>query len=150
VRRSDRKMACILDWIRTNQTVLWWLAAASAVTFVATVVFVPWWIVRLPADYFAHGKRRAALWADRPPWIRVALLLGKNVLGCVFLLLGLAMLVLPGQGLLTILVGIMLLDFPGKYRFERWIVSRRLVLRSVNWLRRKSEKSPLVLTTGNR
>jgi len=56
------------------------------------------------------------------------------------LVAGIAMLVLPGQGVLTIVIGIMLLDFPGKYRFERSLAARRPVLRSINWLRRRANR----------
>ena len=45
--------------------------------------------------------------------------------------------------ILTILVGMMLLNFPGKYQFERWLVTRRPVARSINWLRRRANKGPL-------
>ena len=44
------------------------------------------------------------------------------------------MLVAPGQGLLTMVVGLLLVDFPGKYRLERWLVTRQQVWRSINWL----------------
>ena len=54
------------------------------------------------------------------------------------------MLVLPGQGILTILAGIMLLDFPGKHRLLRWIVAHPQVLRTLNWLRRRGHP-PLYL-----
>ena len=47
------------------------------------------------------------------------------------------------QGLLTILIGIMLTDFPGKYKLERWLVRKRPVLTSINWLRQRAGKSPL-------
>ena len=135
----------MIDWIQTHETALWWLAAASSMTFVATLVVVPWLIVRIPVDYFAHRKRHPAPWADQHPVVRGLLLVGKNVLGLVFLGVGLALLLLPGQGILTIVIGIMLLDFPGKYRLERWVVDRRPVLRSINWLRRRAKRSPLVL-----
>ena len=55
------------------------------------------------------------------------------------------MLVLPGQGILTILVGFTLLDFPGKFRLQRWIVTRRGVLESINWVRKKAGREPLAL-----
>ncbi len=74
------------------------------------------------------------------------LLTGKNALGYLFVLMGIAMLVLPGQGILTIMIGVTLLDFPGKYRLERWLVSRRPVLRSINWLRRCAGREPLATT----
>ena len=59
------------------------------------------------------------------------------------MLAGIAMLVLPGQGLLTLLVGFLLIDFPGKYRFEKWLVARRWVLQPINWLRLRRHQMPL-------
>ena len=56
---------------------------------------------------------------------------------------GIAMLLLPGQGVLTILIGIMLLDFPGKRSLEFWIIRQRGVLKAANWIRRKSNHPPL-------
>ena len=51
----------------------------------------------------------------------------------------------PGQGILTILMGVVLVDFPGKYGVERWIVSRRFVKGAVNKLRVKLGRPPLRL-----
>ncbi len=133
------------DWMRTHEMALWWLAAASILTFVATLVVVPWLIVRIPEDYFADRNRHRTQWANQHPVVRGLLLLGKNILGFVVVCVGLALLALPGQGILTIVIGIMLLDFPGKYRLERWVVDRRPVLRSINWLRRRAKRGPLVL-----
>ena len=134
----------IIEWILAHDTALWWLAAASIVTFVGTLIVVPWLVVRIPSDYFTHGKRHKTLWADQRPVVRAVLLTGKNMLGGVFVTAGIVMLVLPGQGLLTIAIGVMLLDFPGKYRLERWLVTLRPLLRSINWLRRRAERTPLV------
>ena len=61
------------------------------------------------------------------------------------MLAGIAMLALPGQGILTILVGITLLNFPGKRRLELRIVRQRRVLRAINWMRAKAKRPPLVL-----
>jgi hypothetical protein len=123
---------------------LWWLGASSVLTFVGTLILVPWLVVRIPADYFAHQKRRKVPWADQHPVVRWILLIAKNLLGYVFVLAGLAMLVLPGQGLLTLAVGIMLLDFPGKFDLERSLVGRRPVMRTINWLRRRTGRRELV------
>jgi len=57
----------------------------------------------------------------------------------------LAMLVLPGQGLLTMFISLMLLDFPGKRRLEQSIVRRPIILRSINWLRERHHRPPLEL-----
>jgi hypothetical protein len=67
----------------------------------------------------------------------------KNALGIVLVVAGLVMLIVPGQGLLTIAVGLMLIDFPGKYRLERWLATRRPVWRSINWLRKRAGRAPL-------
>ena len=72
----------------------------------------------------------------------------RNALGAVLLAAGIAMLVLPGQGLLTILLGLMLVDFPGKRRAERALVARPNVFEALNWLRAKAGRPPL-LPVGN-
>ena len=62
-------------------------------------------------------------------------------------LIGAAMLVLPGQGILTILAGVMLLDFPGRHRLVCWIVTRHAVLNSLNWVRRRAGRPELIVDT---
>jgi hypothetical protein len=133
----------VFEWIKSNDTLLAWLAVISVVCFIATLVLVPVVIIRIPHDYFSSQRRRKRDRNTRHFAAKFALAIGKNVLGCIFLLAGTAMLVLPGQGLLTILVGIMFLNFPGKYRFERWLVSRPPLLNSINWLRKSRGLSPL-------
>lgn len=71
--------------------------------------------------------------------------LAKNLAGLVLLLVGLIMLITPGQGLLTCLMGVLLLDFPGKRRLELWLVQRRAVARSIAWLRQRAGVPPLCL-----
>ena len=134
----------MVQWIRGHEIILTWLTAASIVVFVGSIILVPFLIVRIPSDYFARGKDHRKLWADQHSVVRGALMIAKNLLGYIFVVAGILMLVLPGQGLLTILVGIMFLDFRGKYQLERWIVSRRPVLRSINWIRRRAGREPLV------
>ncbi len=135
----------MIEAIIAHEKAILWMAGFSTLTFIATLVLVPWAIVRIPPDYFAHRERPPKLWSHRHPMVRGALLFGKNLLGYIMIVAGIAMLVLPGQGLLTILLGVMLVDLPGKYRIERWIVARPPVLRSVNWLRQKAGRCPLVL-----
>ena len=53
------------------------------------------------------------------------------------------MLVVPGQGLLTILIGVMLTDFPGKYALERRLISQPSIFNAINWIRDKAGKEPL-------
>lgn len=135
------------ELIQANETVFWWLTVTSIVAFFATLIIVPWFVIRIPSDYFSDSniERRRMPWPNRHPLVRKILLAGRNVLGYVFIVIGTAMLVLPGPGILTIVVGIILLNFPGKYRLERWMVGRRPVMRSINWLRRLAKKAPIVL-----
>ncbi len=109
---------------------------------VVALIATPWVVTRLPADYFDHQKREA--WHRKGGEPPAALLLGllKNIVGALLLALGVVMLVTPGQGLLTILVGLLLMNFPGKYRLERWLVQRPGVLKSLNWLRKRRGVPP--------
>jgi len=132
----------MLDWLQENEPLAWWLAAGSVVIFVGSLVALPIVVARMPADYFLHKEDRT------PPGHPVARLLvriGKNALGAVLLVTGVLMLVLPGQGLLTILAGLMLLEFPGKRRAERWLIGRAPIHRTVDWIRRKRGAAPLKL-----
>ncbi len=133
------------DWIHIDETTLFALAVFSVISFVGTLMLVPVLAVRIPADYFAEKKRhRWEPWAHRHPVVRWTLLIAKNLLGYTFIVFGIAMLVLPGQGILTILIGIMFINFPGKYRLERWVVVREPVLNTINKLRNRAGREPLI------
>ena len=133
----------LLDWGKSNDTLIGWLVGASIAMFALTPLLVGWMLVRLPRDYFTKKRRRPLGSWKRHPALRIALLAGKNLLGVLLIAAGLLMLLVPGQGLLTIAVGLVLTDFPGKFRLERWIVKRRSVWRTINWLRRRAGREPL-------
>lgn len=145
IRAMPLRISDMVQWVQSHETILWWLAAVSVITFIATLFIVPLLVVKVPSDYFAHGRRTGMPWADRHVVVRWMLVLVKNLLGYILIAAGILMLVLPGQGILTIVAGMMLLNFPGKYRLERWIVSRYPVLRSINWVRQRAGQVPLVL-----
>jgi hypothetical protein len=115
----------------------------SVVMFVGTLVLVPVLLARVRPDYFITdpGSRPSTL----NPAIRLAGRVGKNVIGVVLVAFGVLMLVLPGQGILTVLVGLAMLDIPGKRRLERRIVSNRRVRRSIDWIRRRAGQPPMEL-----
>jgi hypothetical protein len=133
----------MFEWMQNHQVLMWSVVGASAAVFIGSLLVVPALVVRIRADYFTHDERPRSRWADQHPMVQLTLRIGKNVLGCIFILAGIAMLVLPGQGLLTMLVGLLMVDIPGKYRFEKWLVGRRFVLRPINWLRRHADREPL-------
>lgn len=128
-------------WSRYQQEV-WVLGIASAAMLVISAMVIPFLIVRLPADFYAESNHRRRLLENRPV-LRIVFLTVKNSLGAFLLIAGILMLVLPGQGILTILAALALLDFPGKRRLEMRILHRPAILRSINWLRQRGGRKPL-------
>ncbi|HKP45763.1 MAG TPA: hypothetical protein VJT50_04125 [Pyrinomonadaceae bacterium] len=116
------------------------------VSFAVSLAVVSLILVRIPPDYFRED-RAESFWSGRHPVVRLIGMLAKNLLGVVLVALGVVMSIpgVPGQGILTILLGIMLLDFPGRQKFERKLVSQPRVLKNVNKLRRRFGKPKLQL-----
>ena len=100
---------------------------------------------RLPADYFVNPSARRPI--DRHPAFKVVLCVARNAFGYFLIALGAILSIpgVPGQGLLTIFMGVMLIDFPGKHRLERWLVTRRVILAGVNRMRARAGQPPLVV-----
>lgn len=116
------------------------------VTFVASLGLVSFLLVRMPADYFHPNYDRTFL-PGRSRALRWAGIVGKNLAGVLLVALGIVMSLpgVPGQGLLTILLGLVLLDFPGRLALEQKLLRRQMVLNAINNLRAKFEKPPLLL-----
>ena len=116
------------------------------VTFGISLAAISFILVKLPPTYFQQSHARDFL-VERHATVRWAGLIGKNLLGIVLLLLGILMSVpgVPGQGILTILLGLLLIDLPGKRQLEYKILSRPSVLEKINRLRNKFSKPPLLL-----
>jgi archaellum biogenesis protein FlaJ (TadC family) len=134
-----------VTWIREYQSLLEGLGLFSLVMFVGTLIVFPLVIVYLPQDYFVRHERDPAHQKRRRPAIWLTVTIAKNVLGVILVLAGLAMLVLPGQGLLTILIGATLTNFPGKYAAERWLVGKPAVARALNRIRDRARRPRLDL-----
>jgi len=133
----------IMAWVSEYEGLLQWLGGLSLLLFVATLVIFPLIIIQLPADYFIRDCRDPAYQSRRHPAVWFTLMVLKNLLGVALILAGLAMLVLPGQGLLTILIGLTLVNFPGKFALERRMVRRPRVSKTLNRIRARAGKPPL-------
>lgn len=131
----------MLAWLYGHEAVLWWLVALSIVTFVGTLIALPLLVARLPADYFTRHRSHTSRYRHPVLWLLGILL--KNLLGVSLVLAGVAMLVLPGQGVLTILLGLMFMNFPGKRRLEQRIVQQPTVFQAMNWMRARAHQPPL-------
>ena len=117
--------------------------AVFVVTCVASLAMVTFFVVRIPADYFSNERRPLASSARA----RVAVAILKNLAGVVLVLVGVVLSLpgIPGQGILTILVGLMLTDLPGVRRLERALARKRSVHRALDAIRAKFGRDPLKL-----
>ena len=133
----------VREWVQLHPGLVTGLVGASVVTFIASVLLVPWLLTRVPEDYFAREERKTFARLAHHPVLRALLVLLKNGLGVVLVLAGLLMLLLPGQGILTLTAGVFLLNFPGKYRLEARLIGSPRVFRVVNAIRTRAGKAPL-------
>lgn len=138
---SDR----LPEWVKVLLTpeLITVVVAISIIGFLASIVLVPWFFCRIPADYYTSHDRPSLPFVSRPSQLRLVVRVLKNLLGVTLVLLGFLLLFLPGQGLLTIAVGLLLVDFPGKRRFQCWLVGRPAIHRAINALRRRAHQPPL-------
>ncbi len=120
------------------------LTIVSIISFIGSLITIPWILIRLPVDYFDMRVPRHWM-RDHHPVLRIVGLIVKNCVGVVFILVGFLMLFLPGQGILTMLIGISFLDFPGKRRLEARIVKHHALSKAINSLRHKFNKPPFTL-----
>jgi hypothetical protein len=116
------------------------------ITFSVNLAIVSIILVKIPATYFQKNHSRE-FWKSRSPAIRLLGVVLKNALGVLLVAIGIVLSLpgVPGQGLLTILLGIMLLDFPGRRKLETKLLSKPAILNTINKLRHKFGKPALVL-----
>lgn len=120
-----------------------WVALLSITMFVGSLLLAGILIVRLPADYLTRESSPEKRFLGQQPALRAVFWFVKNGFGFWILMMGVIMLVTPGQGLLFIFLGLTLLDFPGKHRLIQRLLGRPSLLRIVNKIRHKSNRPPL-------
>jgi hypothetical protein len=127
------------------ETYGWWLAALSVFMLMASLLVLRILLVRIPADYFVRHEPLLA--GIRHPAWEVLLLVLKNLVGFILVLLGLIMSLpgVAGQGILTVLAGLSLMNFPGKRRLQRLIVMQPLIQKTINGIRARAGMPPLDL-----
>jgi hypothetical protein len=115
--------------------------AVFVVTCAASLVVVTFFVVRIPADYFSIERQPPA----GPVGMRLAIAILKNLVGVALVFVGIVLSVpgIPGQGILTILVGLMLTDLPGVRRLVRTLARRGSVRRALDTIRAKFGREPL-------
>ena len=127
-----------------NNQIFIYISGFSTILFLLSLLGLSWLISMIPHNYFVDEKR-VSLIKMKNPLIWLLIMILKNAIGLVLILCGILMLILPGQGVLTIITGLIFLDYPGKFRFERLLVKNKLILNSMNWIRRKLDKPDLII-----
>ena len=127
-------------WLSQNTSIIAALAGFSFLLLTTSLLATPWVLARLPANYFSKAPAIKPLSARRLCTSAI-----KTLLGCIMILAGIAMMFTPGPGLVCLVLGLALCEFPGKHRLLRWIVRRPSVFTTLNWLRKKAHKPPFVL-----
>ena len=120
-----------------------WLGVVSSIIFIVSLLSIGWLVSLIPSDYFVNRKESKFKLNYPAAWI-ISIII-KNIFGYILILGGILMLVLPGQGLITIFIGLMLSNYPGKYLIEKRIIATPKILKSINWLRKKSDEPPLIV-----
>jgi hypothetical protein len=139
----------MMKWISERWTAASWTAIAIGLalfvaTFVISYLVVCVVLIKLPENYF-HSDYEHHLLPDSHPVLRSVAIAAKNVVGVILILAGIVLSLpgVPGPGLLTIFIGVMLTDLPGKRKLEVKLIGRPAVLGTVNKLRAKYNKPPL-------
>lgn len=131
------------EFVNDHQSLFFWLTLIGLFGLVVSLIVIPWILIKIPSDYFFADKRKRYPWGNCPPIIRSIVLLIKNLLGVILIISGIAMLFMPGQGILTIVGGIVFMDFPHKYKIIRQIIKNSNILTYINKLRAKANQAPL-------
>ena len=124
------------EFLSDYKIYLVWLGSLSFIIFIFSLLTIKWLVALIPSDYFIK-KNDSEFRSNYPIFWLVSIII-KNLVGYTLIIGGILMLVLPGQGLFTIFVGLMLSNYPGKFYIERKFIAIPSVLRAINWLRKKS------------
>ena len=132
---------CIRDRFVYYKSYIFWLGIISFAIFIFSLVSIKWLVSLIPSDYFINKK--SSKFKSKYPVMWLISMIIKNLIGYVLIIGGILMLVLPGQGLFTIFIGLMMSNYPGKYFIERKFIAIPSVFKTINWLRKRSNQEPL-------
>ena len=134
----------LIEIFNAYKNLILWFGSISLFVFLFSLLSINWLVSLIPEDYFINKKDSKIKTNNILIWYIV--LVFKNLIGYSLILGGIMMLVLPGQGLFTIIIGLMMSNYPGKYSLEKKFIAIPTILKSINWLRRKSNKPPIRIT----
>ena len=116
------------------------LLISGIILILVTTLAIPLLLIRLPEDYFTTRRKPHV---NRGP-VALTLYLLRNTIATLLIIIGFIMMLLPGPGLLVLLVGIATSTYAGKYKLERAIVRQRPVFNMINWIRARYQRPPIL------
>ena len=131
----------LADFTRENSKLLGAIGVGSIAIAVLSALLGPFLIARLPEDYFSEEAMSRRRKLERGP-LKLFLRILRNIAGYPLLILGVLLLVLPGQGILMIVGALALIDFPMKRRLMQKLLGTKRVRAALDWVRRVAGKEP--------
>ena len=126
----------LLSWLNEHTLFFSTIAAVSILLMIVSLAATPWLIASLPSDYLS---RKALI--SKPKGLQSFLIkLLRNLAGFLLAMLGFILMLTPGPGLVVLLIGISVADFPGKQRLLIKIAIQPSVFKSLNWMRTRRGK----------
>lgn len=140
-----------MEWLASYWASITWSSVFTFLgLFLASLIFsmavLGIVMVKIPENYFSTHYKQDFM-PNSPFLVRWGAVIAKNILGVFLVALGILLSLpgVPGQGILTILLGLIMLDIPGKRPIEARIIKRPAVLAAINNLRARYNKPPLLL-----
>jgi len=130
----------LTTWLSQHAGLMVVIGILSFLLLAASLLATPWLLARLPSDYFSARPERSSR-----SFRNTAISLIKTVAGVLLILLGFLMMLTPGPGLVLLVLGLALCDFPGKHTLLTKLVRQPSVLSALNWIRSKSDKPPFIV-----
>ena len=104
----------LLELLSSYRNLIVWFGSVSIFIFIFSLLSIKWLVGLIPVDYFINKAPSKTKLTNPILWYLITII--KNIIGYSLILGGIMMLVLPGQGVFTIVIGLMLSNYPGKYK----------------------------------
>lgn len=130
----------MIEMVGQHASVLAWMSVVSLAGVVFGLLGVSRLVCWLPSNYFIGFENPKTA----PKLFRPQIQIAKNLAGGILVCLGLVMLIVPGQGLLTLFLGLAIMNFPGKRKVIHFLIRLKTIQNSLNWIRRKKGCPPFI------
>jgi hypothetical protein len=125
----------LLNISPTIQPFLQLIIIFSGIMFVVSILIIPVFIARLPSTYFIES------FEDQKK-LTLPIKLLRFILGALLIITGIIMLFIPGQGVISILIGLILLPILSTKKIVRKLTNSKIIQKTLNATRRRCNKVP--------